>query len=219
MAMNVTSAVEKRSSVRAFLNTAVPNELIKELLIKSSRSASGGNVQPWKIFVINNSAMNNFLEFQRNWTKPEIPAYDIYPPKLKEPYRTSRYELGEQMYELLGIGRDDKEARLAQVMQNFRFFGAPCAFFCYVDRQMGPPQWSDLGMFLQTFMLLAKEAGLDTCAQEAWSMKNDSVSKFVKADDTDILFCGMAIGYRDDTALVNSLESERRPLKEWAKFL
>ena len=219
MAMNVTSAVEKRSSVRAFLNTAVPNELIKELLIKSSRSASGGNVQPWKIFVINNSAMNNFLEFQRNWTKPEIPAYDIYPPKLKEPYRTSRYELGEQMYELLGIGRDDKEARLAQVMQNFRFFGAPCAFFCFVDRQMGPPQWSDLGMFLQTFMLLAKETGLDTCAQEAWSMKHDSVSKFVKAEDSDILFCGMAIGYRDENAAVNSLKSERRPLKEWAKFL
>jgi nitroreductase len=219
MAMNVTSAVEKRSSVRAFLNTSVPNELIKELLIKSSRSASGGNVQPWKIFVINNSAMNNFLEFQRNWTKPEMPAYDIYPPKLKEPYRTSRYELGEQMYELLGIGRDDKEARLAQVMQNFRFFGAPCAFFCYVDRQMGPPQWSDLGMFLQTFMLLAKEAGLDTCAQEAWSMKHDSVSKFVKAEDSDILFCGMAIGYRDENAAVNSLKSERRPLKEWAKFL
>ena len=106
-----------------------------------------------------------------------------------------------------------------QVMKNFEFFGAPCALFCFVDRQMGPPQWSDLGMFLQTFMLLAKEAGLDTCAQEAWSMKHDSVSKFVKADDTDILFCGMAIGYRDDTALVNSLKSERRPLKEWAKFL
>ena len=94
MVMNVTSAVEKRSSVRAFLNNPIPNELIKELLTKSSRSASGGNVQPWKIFVINNSAMNDFLEFQRNWTKPETPAYDIYPPKLKEPYRTSRYELG-----------------------------------------------------------------------------------------------------------------------------
>jgi nitroreductase len=123
------------------------------------------------------------------------------------------------MYELLGIGREDKDARIDQVMKNFKFFGAPCAFFCFVDRQMGPPQWSDLGMFLQTFMLLAKEAGLDTCAQEAWSMKHDSVSKFVKADDTDILFCGMAIGYRDDTALVNSLKSDRRPLKEWAKFL
>jgi nitroreductase len=163
--------------------------------------------------------MNDFLEFQNNWTEPEVPAYDIYPPKLKEPYRTSRFELGEQMYELLGIGREDKDARIAQVMKNFKFFGAPCAFFCFVDRQMGPPQWSDLGMFLQTFMLLAKEAGLDTCAQEAWSIKHDSVSKFVNADDADILFCGMAIGYRDDTDLVNSLESERRPLKEWAKFL
>jgi nitroreductase len=217
--MNVTDAVLSRSSIRSFLSNPVPDQLIKDLLGKSSRAASGGNLQPWKIFVINNSSMSNFLEFQKNWTKPETPAYDIYPPKLKEPYRTSRFELGEQMYELLGIGRDDKDARIAQVMKNFQFFGAPCAFFCFVDRQMGPPQWSDLGMFLQTFMLLAKEAGLDTCAQEAWSMKHDSVSTFVKADDTDILFCGMAIGYRDDTALVNSLESKRRPLKEWAKFL
>jgi nitroreductase len=163
--------------------------------------------------------MKDFLEFQEGWTEPEVPAYEIYPPKLKEPYRTSRFELGEQMYELLGIGRENKEARIAQVMENFRFFGAPCAFFCFIDRQMGPPQWSDLGMFLQTFMLLAKEAGLDTCAQEAWSMKHDSVSKFVKAEDSDMLFCGMAIGYRDDTATVNSLKSERRPLNEWAKFL
>ena len=217
--MNVTDAVLSRSSIRSFLNKSVSDDLLKTLLQKSSRAASGGNLQPWKIFVINNSSMKDFLDFQEGWTEPEVPAYDIYPPKLKEPYRTSRFELGEQMYELLGISREDKDARIAQVMKNFKFFGAPCAFFCFVDRQMGPPQWSDLGMFLQTFMLLAKEAGLDTCAQEAWSMKHDSVSKFVKADDTDILFCGMAIGYRDDTALVNSLESERRPLKEWAKFL
>jgi nitroreductase len=217
--MNVSDAVSSRSSIRAYQKKKVSNMLIKDLLHKSSRSPSGGNLQPWKIFVINNSGMNDFLAFQAKWSKPENPAYDIYPSKLKEPYRTSRYELGEQMYELLGIGREDKDARIAQVMENFKFFGAPCAFFCFVDRQMGPPQWSDLGMFLQTFMLLAKEAGLDTCAQEAWSMKHDSVSTFVKADDTDILFCGMAIGYRDDTALVNSLESKRRPLKEWAKFL
>ena len=217
--MKVTDAVLSRSSIRSFLNEPVSNELLKTLLEKSSRAASGGNLQPWKIFVINNSTMKEFLDFQDSWTEPEIPAYEIYPPKLKEPYRTSRYELGEQMYELLGIGREDKDARIAQVMKNFRFFGAPCAFFCFVDRQMGPPQWSDLGMFLQTFMLLAKEAGLDTCAQEAWSMKHDSVSKFVNAEDSDILFCGMAIGHRDNNAAVNSLRSERRPLSEWAKFV
>jgi nitroreductase len=217
--MNVSEAVKSRNSTRSFLSREVSNDLIGKLLEKSSRAASGGNLQPWKVFIINNSSMKDFLEFQENWTEPEVPAYEIYPPKLKEPYRTSRFELGEQMYELLGIGREDKDARIAQVMENFRFFSAPCAFFCYVDRQMGPPQWSDLGMFLQTFMLLAKEAGLDTCAQEAWSIKHDSVSKFVKAEESDILFCGMAIGYGDDTAAVNSLKSERRPLNEWAKFL
>ncbi len=217
--MKVSEAVLKRSSIRSFLDTPVSNDLIATLLTKSSRAASGGNLQPWKIFVINNSTMRDFLLFQDKWDKPEKPAYEIYPQKLKEPYRTSRYELGEQMYELLGISREDKDGRIAQVMKNFKFFGAPSAFFCFVDRQMGPPQWSDLGMFLQTFMLLAQESGLDTCAQEAWSIKHDSVSKFVKADPEDILFCGMSIGYRDHTDPVNSLKSERRPLDSWAKFL
>lgn len=217
--MNVSEAVKLRISTRRFLNKPVKSSDIKRILKKSSRSPSGGNLQPWKIYVINEKSMTNFLNFQKKWDEPEIPAYDIYPPKLKEPYRTSRFELGEQMYEILGIPREDKDARFAQVMKNFEFFGAPCAFFCFVDRQMGPPQWSDLGMFLQTFMLLAKEAGLDTCAQEAWSIKNDSVSSFVNADKDDLLFCGMSIGYKDSDAPINSLKSERRPIDEWAKFL
>jgi len=217
--MNISEAVKLRSSVRSFLKKPVKNSLILELLEKASRSPSGGNLQPWKIFVLNEKSMKDFLSFQDKWDKSEDPPYEIYPQKLKEPYRTSRFELGEKMYELLGIPRENKEARIAQVMKNFQFFGAPCALFCFVDRQMGPPQWSDLGMFLQTFMLLAKEAGLDTCAQEAWSMKHDSVSEFVHADPEDILFCGMSIGYKDINDPINELRSERRPLNEWAKFL
>ena len=162
--------------------------------------------------------MQLFLNFQEGWSEPETPAYDIYPSKLKEPYRTSRFQLGEEMYSLLGIPREDQEARINQMMRNFQFFGAPAAFFCFVDKQMGPPQWSDLGMFLQTFMLLAQEEGLDTCAQEAWSMKHDSVSHFLGSPESEILFCGMAIGYRDN-AVINSLKSKRRPIDDWAKFI
>ena len=163
--------------------------------------------------------MSDFLEFQKNWIDPETPAYNIYPPKLKEPYRTSRYELGEQMYSLLGIEREDKEGRINQVMKNFEFFGAPSALFCFVDKQMGPPQWSDLGMFLQSFMLLAQEFGLDTCAQEAWAMKQESVSSFFDVSSDDMLFCGMSIGYQDEEAPINKLVSSRRPIEEWASFL
>ena len=217
--MKVSEAVASRKSIREFVKTPVKNSLIKDLLSKSARAANGGNLQPWQIFVINNESMTAFLKHQSEWTEPETPAYDIYPSGLKEPYRTSRYELGEQMYNLLNISREDKEARFMQVLKNFEFFGAPAAIFCFVDRQMGPPQWSDLGMFLQTFMLLGQELGIDTCAQEAWSMKQESVSNFFKVDDETMLFCGMAIGYKDPDAIVNKLNSERRPVEQWATFL
>ena len=163
--------------------------------------------------------MIKFLKFQEDWTDPETPAYDIYPENLTEPYKTSRYEVGAEMYSILDIDRDDKEGRFKQMLENFKFFGAPSAFFCFVDRQMGRPQWSDLGMFLQNFMLLAKEVGLDTCPQEAWAIKQESVTAFVKAPDELMLFCGMAIGYRDDEAKINRLRTERRPFEDWATFV
>ena len=217
--MKVSDAVLKRRSIRAFTSQPINNKVIKDLLALAARSPSGGNLQPWKIYVVNDQSMKKFIEFQARWDQPETPGYAIYPSGLTEPYRTSRYQLGEAMYELLGIPREDKDARLQQVMRNFEFFGAPAALFCFVDKQMGPPQWSDLGMFLQTFMLLAQEAGIDTCAQQAWAMKNDSVSEFVGSDKNDILFCGLAMGYKDEDAVINQLSSERRPIEQWAKFL
>ena len=217
--MEVSEAVNSRQSIRAFTDQEVSDELIQRLLEKSARAASGGNLQPWKIFVINNETMINFLKFQEDWTDPETPAYDIYPENLSEPYKTSRYEVGAEMYSILDIDRDDKEGRFKQMLENFKFFGAPSAFFCFVDRQMGRPQWSDLGMFLQNFMLLAKEVGLDTCPQEAWAIKQESVTAFVKAPDELMLFCGMAIGYKDYEAKINKLRTERRPFEDWATFV
>jgi len=217
--MEVSEAVNSRQSIRAFTDQEVSDELIQRLLEKSARAASGGNLQPWKIFVINNETMINFLKFQEDWTDPETPAYDIYPENLSEPYKTSRYEVGAEMYSILDIDRDDKEGRFKQMLENFKFFGAPSAFFCFVDRQMGRPQWSDLGMFLQNFMLLAKEVGLDTCPQEAWAIKQESVTAFVKAPDELMLFCGMAIGYKDDEAKINKLRTKRRPFEDWATFV
>ena len=216
--MFVSEAVAARKTIREFLDTPVPDEVIRDLLVKSSRAPSGGNVQPWRIYVVGGDRMADFLEFigERDMEKP---GYDIYPADLWEPHRTNRFAVGEQMYALLDIAREDKAARLTRMAENYRFFGAPAAFFCFVDRRMGPPQWSDLGMFLQTFMLLAAEAGLDTCPQEAWAMWSQAVADFVGAPETEMLFCGMAIGHRDPDAAVNTLESERMPFEEWARFV
>jgi nitroreductase len=217
--MKVTDAVNSRSSIRAYSEKKVSNKLLKTLLEISARAPSGGNLQPWKVFVLNKKSMDEFLSFQEAWSGDQVPNYEIYPPNLKEPYRTSRFSVGEQIYNSLGISRDDKESRINQVMKNFIFFGAPAAIFCYIDNEMGPPQWSDLGMFLQTFMLLAKEYGLDTCAQEAWALKHESVSSFLETSESDMLFCGLAIGYRDLDAPINQLKTERRDSAEWLTFV
>lgn len=217
--MQVSQAVEQRSSIRAFTEQQVPSELLRELITKAARSPSGGNVQPWRIYVVNDDAMVRFKDFCKSRTEPEQAAYDIYPPGLTDPYRSSRFKVGEDMYALLGIAREDKAGRFTRLMENFEFFGAPAGFFCFIDRQMGPPQWSDLGMFLQTFMLLAEEAGLSTCAQEAWSTKPETVSQFVGAPDELMLFCGMAIGYKDPEAPVNKLKSDRAEFDDFATIV
>lgn len=216
--MDVTQAVETRKSIRAFLDTPVEDDTIVSLLEKAARAPSGGNVQPWRVYVIGSATMPSFLEHLSS-RQMEQPGYQIYPNDLWEPHRTARFELGEQMYAKLGIGRDDKAGRLARLGENYRFFGAPAAFFCFVDRRMGPPQWSDLGMFLQTFMLLATEAGLATCPQEAWATWSQAVADFVEAPEEEMLFCGMAIGHADPEAPVNELVSERLPFDRWGRVV
>ncbi len=217
--MNVVDAVNQRSSIRDFLDTTIDDQVLRDLLSDAARAPSGGNVQPWRIYVVNGPSMTRLREYLPGQAPVEAPEYDIYPKALTEPYRTNRFVIGEQMYALLGIPREDKSARLAQFARNGDFFGAPAALFCFVDRQMGPPQWSDLGMFLQTFMLLAVERGLATCAQEYWSVRHDAISRFVGAPAEEMLFCGMSVGHPNPDAPVNSLRAERMPLEEWARFV
>jgi nitroreductase len=221
--MSVSDAVAQRRSVRAFDPTPVESALIQDILSRATRAPSGGNLQPWRLYVLNGASMARFASLMqaRLADNPmgEDPEYAVYPPNLKEPYRSRRFGVGEDMYEKLGIPRGDKLARLQWLQSNDRFFGAPAAAFCFTDRIMGPPQWSDLGMFLQTAMLLFEEAGLATCAQEAWSRWPKTVADFVGAPPELMLFCGLAIGHPDRTAPVNSLVTARAPHQDVISFV
>jgi nitroreductase len=219
--MDVSEAVRTRRSVRAFLDQPVPMDAIREVLRLAARAPSGGNLQPWWIHVVAGEAMTRLKQTMATRVTsrfPDPPEYDVYPANLWEPYRSRRYDLGEAMYEVLGITRDDKVGRLRRFAQNYEFFGAPVGLFCFVDRKLGAPQWSDLGMYLQTVMLLLRERGLDSCAQEAWSTYHQTVGEFVKSPPHLMLFCGMAIGYADRSASVNQFAVERAPLEEFATF-
>ncbi len=223
--MNVSEAVERRMSVRAFLDREVPMDTLLEVLKAASRAPSGGNLQPWRISVLAPTKLIEFNDLMEKRLSGQAhpdgdqPEYEVYPPKLHEPYRTVRFEVGEEMYDLLGIGRDEKPKRLEWFANNFRFFGAPAALFCFVDRKMGPPQWSDLGMYLQTVMLLLQEQGIDTCSQECWAMYPRTVADFCNVPEEWMLFCGMAIGYRDPNHPVNSLRTSRLSPGEWLSVI
>jgi len=223
--MDVSTAVDQRMSVRAFTDQPVDIDQLTAILKKASRAPSGGNVQPWRVCVVHGEKMNDLrklMELRVSGTphhEGEGPEYQVYPAKLKEPYRTSRYEVGEEMYGLLGISREEKPKRLEWFANNFRFFGAPVGLFCFFDRVMGPPQWSDSGMFLQTVMLLLQEQGIASCAQEAWAMYPKTISQFCNVPDDWMLFCGMAIGYRDESHPVNQLRTKRLPTSQWLQVL
>jgi nitroreductase len=221
--MNVSDAIASRRTVRAFLPREVPAETIRDILCRAARAPSGGNLQPWRVYVLDSEVRDRLVSTvatrMRDQPRGEGAEYHIYPPDLKEPYRSRRYQIGESLYATLGISRDDKEGRRRQFARNFEFFGARSTLMITIDRDMEPGQWSDVGMFLQNVMLLARENGLHTAAQEAWAFWQATVRQILSIPENEIVFCGMALGYVDDADVVNSLETTRVPLEEFTTFV
>lgn len=216
--MNVTEAVDRRVSVRAFQDRPVPGALVREILVAAQRSPSGGNLQPWKVHALTGAPLEALKAKVAANLGGEPPEYAVYPENLWDPFRTRRFECGEDLYATLGIPREDKPARLQQLFKNTQLFGAPVGLFFSLDRNLGPPQWSDVGMYMQTVMLLAVERGLATCAQEFWARYPKTVGEHIALPDDHMLFSGMALGYADETAPINSLRTRRDPFEVWCEM-
>lgn len=220
--MKVTEAVTSRRSIRAFLERPVDAAVLRGVLERAQRAPSGGNIQPWQAIVVTGDPLEQVRaniaavlpEGQDAWEQD----YPIYPEALPDPYENRRVSVAEAMYRAMGIPREDKRGRMAQFAYNFRGFGAPVLMLVHMPRYMGLPQWSDVGMWLQTVMLLLREEGLDSCPQEAWALYHSRIREVVSIPDDHIFFCGLAIGYRDPDAAVNLFEVPRVPLEEAIRF-
>ncbi|MDZ4373834.1 MAG: nitroreductase [Phenylobacterium sp.] len=213
--MNVSDAVEHRISVRAFRPDPVPKATVARILEQAARAPSGGNLQPWRVYALTGAPLEAFKASIAQNPAGEAMEYDVYPPNLWDPFRTRRFENGEQLYASINVPREDKAARLRWFARNAEFFGAPVGIFFCLDRKLGPPQWADLGMYMQTVMLLAVEQGLDTCAQEFWARYPASVAKAVGLPDDHMVFSGLALGYRDPDHPINAWRSTRDPAEVW----
>ena len=213
--MNVSEAVAQRTSVRAFKPERPPEALVREILEAASRAPSGGNLQPWRVYGLAGGALDALKAKVEANPAGEEAEYDVYPANLWDPFRTRRFQNGEELYASISIPREDKPARLRQLAKNGELFGAPVGLFFCLDRKLGPPQWSDLGMFMQTIMLLAVEGGLATCAQEYWARYPKTLAEVLTLPDDHMVFAGMALGYADETAPINNWRSARDPFSVW----
>ncbi len=222
--MDVFEAVEGRISCRWFHDRPVDLDIVKELIVRAQRAASGGNLQPWFVTALAGAALAEFKQRAAAAIEGKNPRsfkteYPVYPEKLWDQYLERREHHGIQLYGALGIDRDDHEGRLHQHKNNYHFFNAPVGLFITIDRKLGPGQWADLGGFIHALAFLARGYGLDTCPQEAWARLHQTVGAFIKIPPEQMLFCGMAIGYGDHSHPANGFRSPRAPLSEFCTFL
>ena len=217
--MNVSQAMQERRSVRAFLPRVPSSQDVQNLIADAAKAASGGNLQPWRVIALTGEPLAQLTSAVSTAQPMEdnIVPHMAYPPSLWEPYRTRRFKNGEDLYKTIDIPREDKTARLEQMAKNGLFFGAPVGVIMLVDERMGYAQWVDLGIYLQSFMLLATERGMATCAQGYWRRFRDTVEQQLDVPDSYRVAYGIALGYEDTNAPINNLRADRAEFNDWAQ--
>ena len=215
--MNVEQAMQQRHSVRAFLPRRVDAALVRDLLAQAGQAASGGNLQPWRVIALTGESLQGLRQAMPAATPNSDPPL-VYPPQLWEPYRSRRFDNGEDLYRSLGIGREDRNGRLLQLARNTHMFGAPVGVFVAVESRMLHAQWVDLGIYLQSLMLLATQKGLATCAQGFWRNFSDFVSQHLALPEDYQIAFGMALGYEDASAPINQWRSSRAEVGDWCEM-
>ena len=225
----VDRAIESRQSMRQFLPSPVPRETIMHLLEVASRAPSGTNTQPWKVYVLQGDSRGSLVEkvcsaHDALRDNPALAAqyqeeYDYYPEKWVSPYIDRRRENGWGLYGLLGITKGDKDKMHAQHQRNYRFFDAPVGLMFTVNRVMGRGSLLDYGAFLQNIMVAARGHGLHTCPQAAWNGFASVILPHIGAGPDEMLVCGMALGYADETAHVNTFRTPRVSPAEFTTWL
>jgi nitroreductase len=218
----VTQAISERRSARAYLSRPVPADLIRGIIEIARRTPSSSNMQPWRLSVMAGADLDRLRGAVRQSLTANPAAegseYKIYAPNLKDPYNRRRIKCAEDLYGMIGIPRDNKMARLMQFAKNFDFYGAPVGMILSIDRSMEQGQWADVGMFLQSILLLAHERGLSACPQAAWAAMHKTVRAHLALPEQYIVFCGISLGYADPSQPINGLVTERAPFDQIAEM-
>ena len=225
----VDDAICSRHSVRAFLDTPIETQVIKDILAVASRAPSGTNTQPWKVYVVTGTKRAELIDRVCSaqielYQTPELAAqyketFAYYPETWISPFIDRRRENGWGLYGLLGIQKTEREKMAAQQLRNFQLFDAPVALCFTVNKIMGIGAKMDISMMIQNVMIAAKARGLDTCPQAAWNHFHAIVLDVLDAPENEDLVCTVALGYADPNHIVNTFITPREPVENFTVFV
>ena len=222
-APDVFVAARTRRSIRAYKPDPVPPQTLRDIVELGRHAPSGSNIQPWRVHVLTGEALKRVGSAIQSAFLSDEPGhkrdYDYYTDPVFEPYLKRRRECGWGLYGTLGIGRGDHEKSKAYRASNYTFFGAPAGLIFTIERKLEKGSWLDYGMFLQTLMLAARAKGLHSCAEASIASYPDVVRRELNLSDDWVVICGMAMGYADADAVVNTFQPSRIDLVEYATFL
>lgn len=222
--MDILTAIKERRSVRAFLNTPVPDHILNDILDTARWAPSGVNHQPWKVAILRSiipseqharQQIRDRIITARNNKISENPDYHYYPQTWIEPYKTRRQACGQALYSAVHIDRNDTEKRKEQWYKNYDFFHAPVGLIFYLDAYLEKGSWMDMGMFIQNIMLAAKHYDLDTCAQASLAEYPDIIREILAISNQYHIVCGMSLGYADWSDPVNQYRTTRETIKSF----
>ena len=219
--MNVSEALIIRKSTRAFLPKQVDKAIIDRILSAARHAPSGTNTQPWQVAVVTGDTKQQLCQELETAFHNQVDRkmdYHYYPEEWVDPYKSRRKACGLQMYSTLKITREDKQRQLDQWAANYRAFDAPVMLLFFMDGIMQTGSFLDYGLFLQSVMLMAVEEGLATCPQAALGEYPAIVKAKLGYPDDSILMCGMALGYEDKEALVNSYRTPREEVETFTRY-
>ena len=201
----------------------MPAATLREIVAWARHAPSGSNIQPWRVHVMTGATLERVGTAIRQAFEKDEPGhrrdYDYYTDPIDEPYLARRRQCGWGLYGLLGIRRGDHEKSKAYRATNYDFFGAPAGLIFTIERRLERGSWLDYGMFLQTIMLAARARGLHTCSEAAIASYPDIVRRELGISNDWVVICGMAMGYADPDALINTFQPPRIGADEYAVFL
>ena len=193
-----------------------------QIMEAAIRAPSSSNTQPWEFAVVTGEKLEEIKDsfaqkaMAGDATDPDLAAPRDFP----EPFNSRRRAVGRELFEIVGIGREDREARGRWQLQGLRLFEAPVVVYILTERAFysqegGSNVWPvfDCGLVAENIMLLATEHGLGTIPAIQAVMYPEVLRRVLGIADTRVVVLGIAVGYADEGSKANHFHSPREPLE------